>query len=518
MNKLIHALKTAALVLSATALLFSLRPFAELKTLSIEGDAWKVTDTDNIVPGTLNGRTVYRLDETAADRPEYLDLDLDFEKTARPIPNYKVIRSRFELNRYQFVNGSSSGKFYYSDHGISLLPDPSSMFAPGNVTGSFTIEFWLYLYQTYNNQYVIRYMGNNLSDEQDQNVYGLSVFLRNGRIVYRFENFFWSQERDGRESFSVEVGDEENSVPHAWEHHAVSFNILNGRMSAFKNGVEQETRWVTRDGNMRSPILIPRVKPELSTPILIGQNGSFALDNLRFARNYRDQFYLKKHRNRESRLVTDVYRLSDHICALQKIRFDFEAPDYSHLKLSYRISDRYFKPDNAVLPWVSVQNGLDSFPAAHAEGKYVQFRVLAYPYEDTDGGITIRSVRLDYTEDTPPYAPAIVSATPLDSAVRITWVPSPEDDIARYEVYYGNKTEHYICADAAEGRSPVSVPASSVGKLTPMTVTLTGLENEKPYFISIRAVDTKGQKSPYSREFYAQPSTVENPDRFSVDR
>lgn len=512
MNKLFFA---SAIIVLFSIDLFGLKPFIPTESFIIDGKNWKVSRSDNMSLQKENQRMIFKLNENTETSPASLDLFLDFDSAIRNIPNYRVITSRFELNKYQCVNGNYSGKFYLPDHYISLLPLSTSIFTPGNNPGSFTIEFWLYFYKNYDNQYVIRYIGNNLSDENDKNIYGISVYTKNNRISYKFDNFFWT---DKNEAVSAEIQEDEAIQPYKWEHHAVTFNIMNGKLTTYKNGIEQETFWITLDGKNLSPILSPMIKEELSTPILIGQNGSFSMDNLKITRDARDHFYLKKFNNKESVVVTDIYKLSDNNITIRKISFDFANPEYSFLKLAYRISDQYFLPDNKDLKWIYVQNNIENFPADFQDGKYIQFKMTAYPYADQDREIVINSIKLDYNTDTSPYLPVIAGIQPLDEKALITWIPTPEDDIIGYEIYYGNLSENYICSDANEGKSPVLVPVSQTGKIVPMTFTLTGLVNERPYFISIRSLDKKGHRSPFSKEFYVRPSTVYNPNRYSVDR
>lgn len=495
--------------------LFGITPFVPTQSLVIENTNWKIYRSENLTYVSRHQKWVYQQSEQHEDQAGLLDLSLDFEGPLNRIANYRTIYANYQPNRYQAQNGQFSGKFFSAENSISLLPLSSSLFAPGNIPGSFTIEFWLYLYKNYNNQYVIRYVGNNLSDEKDKNTYGISIFTRNNRMVYQFENFFWSEKNEPQ---SVTMQEEDALQVYQWEHHAISFDILTGKLTVYKNGVEQEVRWMTENGRTLSPIRNPLVKSELSTPILIGQNALFSLDNLVIRKEPRESFNLHKYRNSDSFLITDVYHFSDNISSLRKLLFDADTPNYGAVKLSYRIADRYFAPDDKNIQWISVQNGLDSFPENHSSGRYVQFKAEIFPYSDMIEPITLKSIRMDYGEDKSPYIPALTQIEPLDRQARITWVPSPEDDIAGYEIYYGDHSETYLSSDAAEGKSPIFVPAQRTGDIRPMQYTLTGLKNESAYFIAIRAVDKKGHRSPYSRERYVRPSSIYQPARYCIEQ
>ena len=495
--------------------LFSLQPYLSTESMVIEGNNWKIYQSVNMSLKKINNKLVFKLNENIDESQPNLDLYLDFEAPLKNIPSYKVMYANYDQNRYQYVNGNYSAKFYVSDNYISLLPLPTSIFAPGNIPGSFTIEFWLYLYKNYDNQYVIKYIGNNLSDEKDKNIYGFSIFTKNSRLIYQFNNIFFPE---NKEPISIEIKESENLQLYKWEHHAVSFNNLDGKISTYKNGVEQEVKWVTANGKPLSPIFNPLIKNELSTPLIIGQNALFSLDNLKITKDAIDKFYLKKYKNTNSSILTDIYKFSNNISTLKKISFNFDMPDYSFIKFAYRISDHYFLPDDNQIKWVYVQNNIESFPAEFQSGRYIQFKMEAYPYEEMDKEITIQSIKADYTVDNNPYPPVIQNIVPLDEKVQISWTPSPEDDIAGYEIYYGSRTEDYISDDAAEGKSPIFVPATQIGRISTMNYTISGLVNERPYFLSIRSVDKNGHRSTYSKEVYVRPSTVYNDNKYSIGR
>jgi len=504
------------ILFSALTASFSLDAFEETHVFSLEGSSWKPWRVVNLEPGKSGGKEAWTLCEKSDHNPETLDLSLDFEGKLDRLPNYRVIDANYMVDRFQSVNGKSSAKFYLSDHYISLQPGENSIFAPGKVPGSFTIEFWTYFYRNYDNQYILQYVGNNLSDERDRNRYGLSIITRNGMLTYRFENIFWSP---SGEPFSYTITEDEPFAQNQWEHHAVSFNINNGKLTTWKNGVEQQTLWITTDGKVLSPIFNPYIQEQLSTPIIIGRNGIFSLDKFRITRDALTSFDSRRYEDREALIETDVYKLDARLCYLRKIVFDTSSTGYSHIRFAYRISESYFSPDDRKLPWVYVQNGLDSFPEEQSKGRYIQYRVIAIPFPDTDTPIALRKLRLEYTVDEYPVSPFLVSAVPGDGKAVITFLPSPEDDISGYEVYYGSRSQDYICSDSASGVSPVFVPAgASKNSIKPVQYILDGIRNERPYFISVRTIDRNGQRSGYSRELYVRPSSVQNPNRYSIDR
>lgn len=509
--------------LSALPLLFllvsgvqGLTSYEDVHEFVIDGSKWKVYRMEGLTRYEDWNGVTYKLDENSGGNGSGdLDLYIDFENPMASFSHYRLLSANYEQNRYESAAGKISGKFYNSTHSISLLPNTTSIFSPGSVPGSFTIDFWLYLYQTFDNQYVVRYLGQNLADERDQSTYGFSVFVKGKKLRYSFENFFWS---NGGEPYSLDIAEDDNLVPYKWEHHAISFNINTGKITTFKNGIEQEVKWVTTDGAMRSAICNPLIKAEMSTPFIIGQNAFFSLDEFRITRSALARFDLNRYQTRPGILVTGVYKIDDNLSALRKLGFDSTGPAYSYVKFAYRISDAYFMPDDPQKEWIYVQNGSQNFPPEFASGKYVQFKLEVYPYEQSSSPISIRAIRMDYVVDSSPSAPILMAAVPGDERIELTWMPSTEEDVAGYDIYYGVREGDYVCGDSVEGSSPVRVPYVIQGELKPVTFTIHGVHNETPYFISIRSVDRNGNRSPYSREMYVRPSSVYNSQGYSVDR
>lgn len=487
--------------------------FEFINQMTISDNGWRIYRLDNLVPSIKGGKKVYILKENQVTNSEFLDLYLDFEKPLQSLPNYKVIASEYETNPYENSSGKYSGKFYFSGHHISLLPYNTSMFSPGKIPGSFTIEFWLYLYKGYDNQYVMKYLGYNPSDEWDKNTYGFSIYVRNKKVIYDFQNFFWSIDN---EPHSLLIQEEEPVILHKWEHHAISYNIMNGQISTYKNGIEQQVKWVTTDGKILSPIFNPFVKDELSTPLVIGKNAFFSLDDLKISSIALDNYNLNRFENDPGILITDVYKISENMATLKKLAFQTGVPDLSHLKFAYRVSSSYFLPGDPVLEWVYVQNNITSFPAEYMRGKYIQFKILVYPYEDNQSPISLDSIRLSYSMDASPQPPMLMSVVPGSGTIKLTWMPTTEDDVIGYEVYYGTHEGNYICGDSLSGKSPIFIPFKQSGKLKTIEYVLQGMRNEVPYFIAIKAVDANGNRSVFSKEAYARPSTVYNGAGFSI--
>ncbi len=497
-----------------TSFLFSFRRFDTYNTFELKGSNWPIYISDGIsFKKDENGKTFIGLIEN----PDYdyfsTDLFIDFEKSVLNLENYRTLYNSFILYRDEKFNGVYSGKFTFSDSCIKLLPYKPSIFYPGNYVGSFTIDFWLYPFKNYDKQYVIYYLADDINIENNKK-YGFVIYLDKGKLKYKFFHFFYDyQKKDVLEE--VELEEELNLILYKWEHHAISFDSRNGKMVIYRNGVEEKVIWITGNSKNGGKVYYPYVNEMVNSPLVIGKNSFFLIDNLRISKKFMSNFSLFPVNRKESFLITKVFKLSDNIFNIKDIKIDLKRDNYTFIKFGYRISDDIFAPDNKNIPWVYVNLENFNIPQEYAKGKYIQFKLTIYP-EVSENDIKIYSLSLNYNIDETPYVPQIVKAIPGDEVVEIYFIPSPEDDIVGYEIYYGNESKNYISKDALEGASPIFVKKQSEG-LQYHKATLT-LKNEKSYFISVRAVDKNGHKSPYSKEVYVRPSSIYSKNNFSIDR
>jgi len=444
---------------------------------------------------------------------EEVEFGIDFEEEKLNLNNYSLLYNNFIRNSYEKYAGNFSGKFVFSDHYIALKPNLNSIFYPGNEVGSFTIEFWLYPYKNYDYQYVVNYLGEDITDPEGKR-YGFSIYTENGRLTFTFENFFFHSDKSKVKEV-IKLSEEKPLILYKWEHHAISYDSKTGRLSIFRNGIEEKTIWLTENGKRGKSIFYPYVNPYLNSSLLIGKRGYFLLDNFKVLKEFKENYNLRKFYSEEAFFVSHVFKITENCFTIKEINLTGKYDNFSFIKLGYRISKDVFSPDDNKLQWVYINPRDYKLPLEFTEGKYIQFKLVFYP-ETVDNDIRVYSIGIKYVLDETPYVPQIVKTIPLDGGVEIYWMPSPEEDIEGYEIYYGHKSKNYICNDAEEGPSPIFVKKTTKGfELQKFKLSLM---NEKPYFISIRTVDRNGHKSPYSQEVFVRPSTVFSENKFSVGR
>jgi len=467
---------------------------------------------NNMQSVTQKNTTVFRLDEEKPTTDLSEDLLLDFESRQPLLKNYTITYENYIANPFQVKGGQTSAKFFTKNQSIRLLPRSSALFRPGSIPGSFTIEFWTYFYQIYEGQSIAEFIGNNLGDETDQNTYGFRIVVKKNRLTYIFENFFW----DGEESYSVEISEDQPLLLNRWEHHAVSFHILDGRLVTWRGGVEQQTYWVTKTQRPRSTILIPKIKDEIHASLVIGQGGFFSMDNFAILPQFKENYVTKNYRQKKAELVSTVYKMPV-LFEIKSLDLLAKLPDEPSLvKIAYRLSSEPFSPSNTSLPWVYLPPHAREFPSSMAVGKYIQFKIQYFPYEENEESPNLSGLSLRYTVYEKPVSPILLSSEAGDGSITLSWLPSPEDTIVGYEIYYGSHSQEYMGTESRDGRSPIFIPYQQQGKLQAITYTLRGLPNDRPYFVAIRAVDKWGQRSDFSQEIVLFPSDIRNHKQYSV--
>ncbi len=491
---------------------YSFQKFESADKFELKGKNWKIFKIEGLkLKRDESGKFYIGLKENLESKNS--DLLIDFENFSLHPENYRVLYSSFVLNKIEKFSGVSSGKFAFRDSCIKLLPLETSIFYPGNELGSFSIDFWLYPYKNYDKQYVIYYACEDI-DSVEPKKYGFSISVENGKLFYRFENFFYDTSKI-QSVEKVEISEDQPLNLYRWEHHGIAFSSKDGKLALYRNGVEEKVSWITKENSKGKAIFYPYVHNNLSSPIIIGKNSFFSLDNLRFTKEFFTNYEMFPLNRREAYLITKVFKISDNFFSIKEIKLSSKLDAYSFIKIGYRISSEVFSPDDENIPWIYVN--LENFNPLEdlSSGKYIQFKIIVYP-EVANEDVKIYSLTLKYSIDEAPYTPYIVKTIAGDEEVEIHWVPSPEDDIEGYEIYYGNESKNYICNDGKEGSSPIFVKKKTEG--LELHKAKLSLKNEKPYFIAIRAVDKKGHKSKYSKEVYVRPSSIHNKNGYSINR
>jgi len=141
------------------------------------------------------------------------------------------------------------------------------------------------------------------------------------------------------------------------------------------------------------------------------------------------------------------------------------------------------------------------------QGGYISFSIqsdnVALPIivsANSVQGFSSSAMSLPLYQDTPPPSPVLLTVQPEHRALRLTWEESDNPSVIGYKIHYGLQSgaPYSGTANVAGNDSPIYV-----GKVSQYT--LSGLNNEDMYYLTVTALDASGLESEYSNELFSQP-------------
>jgi hypothetical protein len=306
-----------------------------------------------------------------------------------------------------------------------------------------------------------------------------------------------------------------------WEQHAIVVDSANNNIKIYRNNIEQDVILIRQSQSSTSSRLHPApilAKSE-HLPLTIGKNGVFSLDEFIIYKDATTNF-MEYTPNKMVFFETDVFNISKNISALHEMNLEASSTNF-YYRLAYRIDDTYFLPDTRTvnLPWVYINPEKKQFPSSQSMGKYLQWRVEYYtPPTPTEEEFYIQNIFARFKETSDPGIISISKVLTKDKAVEISWKTLPNSLIDSYEIYYGEKPRNYFGKAIISPDSPVAIDIDKSAVSQNISYLLEGLDNEKPYYISIRAKDIYGQYGPFSPEIISRPSSINVDFGYSIGR
>ena len=434
--------------------------------------------------------------------------------------NYITIKKNYETNTLQKKKGSHSAKFISGNNSIILFPTKNSVLK-NNVSSfqNFTITFSLYPYRVGEEiQNIVEYEGFYNNPSTGSQKYGFNITIEGGIINYHFNNFFVDDEGI---YYNFTLKEKNPLINAKWEQHAIVVNSTMNNIKIYRNNIEQDVVLIRQSQSRSSKKLHPA--PILANsehiPLTIGKNGVFSLDEFIIYKDATTDF-MDYTPNKMVFFETDVFNISKNISALHEMNLEASSTNF-YYRLAYRIDKKYFLPNTSAtnLPWVYINPTKKQFPSSQSMGKYLQWRVEYYtPPTATEEQFYIQNIFARFKETSDPGIISINNILTKDKAIEISWKTLPNSLIDSYEIYYGEKPRNYFGTAIISPNSPVAIDVDKSAVSQNISYLLEGLDNEKPYYISIRAKDIYGQYGPFSPEIISRPSSINVDFGYSIGR
>ncbi len=473
------------------------------------GNDWNgLKNFDNVfihTSGIEEGSITIAENRSGPNRKTELLLSFDYDRKGNwsdlnSPRNYELLRKEFLVSYENKRHGSSAGRFYRLSDGISLLPKKNTLFKEGDSTGSFTIDFWIYFYNTYNNQVIFEKKGQIINPRNEPTTSGIGMRLYNNKIEASFKNvFYYLDTFISNSPYSEEeiiLKSKETVVPEKWYHISVSFDEYSGLLTLFMNGLLQEHIWCTNDGTSSGEIHVPRFIGEENSPLYIANGINALLDDFHIQRSYTNEFELSKYKKTEGLIESEIVDLKMNGSSIRDVQLEAVKNNNTDAVFEFRISDDYFLPDtdSEKLKWIdfSLVSGI---PDEYLYGRYLQWRVRLLPGYLFEYSPLLKSINLDINYNTIPSVVLGVEGESRDGLITLYWDSNIEKDVTSYKIYYGKESKNYI-----EDGSVITVAKSQLLDPYKPSYTIRGLDKDIVYYFSITAVDSYNNESNFSEE------------------
>lgn len=390
---------------------------------------------------------------------------------------------------YRFEPGASDTavRFLSKKAAVSVAIPEGVFLSERRRIGDFTIEFKLNPSRIEPYAVVFSRMGAFLENGETKRE-GIRAVLRNGRLAWEIIGVF----KNGKAAKDIVLEKGTYLEPGVWHHHSISYDVSRGRIVKYIDGLEDDIAYATADGTELSAQLTGYFSERAEHNAVIG-GFTGAVDELAIRTSANRRFALNRFAKQCGEMISRVKDLGADDMFLRRAAVRAATPGGSDVRLYYRISDRFYLPENTTIPWNYIPNDA---PLSGVRGRYLQVKLGLV--SDTEGkhAPTVDTVTVSYEPDPVPFVPTGVIAAAGNRSVTLSWHASPDRDIAGYKIYIGNESGYYD-----DARSPIIIR----GRVTNFTVT--DLINDELYYFRVSAFHTVGtaHESEPSAEVYARP-------------
>ena len=449
-----------------------------------------VTDGSNTLYYKIKKQS-YNLDSDKNNVDLFLPFDAE-NKQESITENYETIQTNFQYKQSNAYIGTCA-YFYKDEHKIELQGNKKSVFVPGTVTGSFTINFYIYPMNLSENNVLFK-IGSHYYENSNDSIcdQSFSAILDAGIFKCQFRNVFNNEKNKPIPELTVTAY--QRIMPQEWTNLTITYDSFSGIIRLFINGIENGI--VKAAGESVYPMIFSSVNRCI---LNIGTSYIGAMDDFLIKHGAGTEQIERGFPAKGAEVVSQVQKLDDFNIIIKDINFTDYQEDGAEVEYFARFSSSPFDADDTVpcikpVEWTALTKENLSY-LKNKKAAYFQWKALLLPGINGHKSPHFSGITLEYEKDFPPASPKGVKIAEKDGSILLKWKNNTEQDLKGYKIYYGTKPGIYSCNDAAEGESPIIVDKINNFKLT-------NLKKNLIYYITITAFDDKNalHESDFSEE------------------
>jgi len=454
-----------------------------------------------------------------------LDMSVSFDEKEAPLFRDSAGMYRVKASEYaervdsSLARGGVGAALFGRSEPLVIEPqNRNALFAPGRRIGDFTVEFWLYPFNSENGEKIFSWVsfltvnGNIITQK-------IQCAASRNRMQWSFVNFFAEPGFgiNGNSSFiNLEFSGSSPVVPKRWSHHLVRFDAKTGMIEYLVNGSSEAISYATGTRRESSEVYTPLTGADGS--FLLGESYTGLIDELKIHSVFAGRSTIQKYASSGGRIETKAIDLGDDASSI--VRLDVTGGRTGIIRNSvineFRENGRFRFSDETQLnffirssenPWLlNAKTWVNFTPGeevGNIQGRYVQIAVDFYPSADGEASPYLEQIKIIYIPGEPPLPPRNLTAVAFDGSVRLSWKPGPDINTDGYLVYYSSVRGDLFGEGSALGASPID--AGKAG-----SILINGLQNGTLYYFRIagysRAANTgKISAGEFSAEVTARP-------------
>ncbi|MBN2441023.1 MAG: hypothetical protein JXJ04_06745 [Spirochaetales bacterium] len=412
--------------------------------------------------------------------------------------NYIISGKKIMISDKDSIFGKGSGLFEREKYSLVLKPGKNALFAAGTLWGDFTLEFRMQPVTLNDSEIIFSWSGSRLIDREIRNQ-SLRCTLSDRTCLWEFKNFFLSS--SGKESY-LSLKGLTPLLPRKWHHHMLRYDSAVGLLEYLVDGIPEAILYTTGNDNGKGTVHLPYIGEIFSGEVKIGEYFTGLIDEFSLSAEFSEKLVRQKYEGIKGVGISKVFDTKHTGSSLKKISAVYTKPAETDIYFYYRIADVLHLWDDLGGEWVQFNPGQVFDPGTR--GRYLQLLIELFPNGDQSESPLLSSMTITYEPDLPPPPPPEVFAIAGNQKVTLYWKKVNYQDVAGYEIYYGERSGYYY-GKGSSGPEDKTSPINA-GNVTEYEIS--GLENGKIYYFTIVAYDSSDipHKSIFSKEVHARPS------------